>query len=54
MRIKESKEGFEITFEYNRKLAFYAKKLLSVCPGSYKDMQRKSYFFPKTYAPAGL
>ena len=51
MRIKESKEGFEITFEYNRKLAFYAKKLQSVCPGSYKDMQRKSYFFPKIYAP---
>ena len=34
MRIKETKDLFEITFEYNRSLSWAVKKLLSVCPGA--------------------
>ena len=51
MRIKETKDSFEITFEYNRSLSWAVKKLLSVCPGACIDKRRKSYVFPKCYAP---
>ena len=51
MRIKESNDSFEITFEYNRNLTWAIKKLMEVCPGAEYDPRRKSFFFPKIYAP---
>lgn len=51
MRIKESNGDFEITFEYNRNLTWAIKKLMGVCPGAGYDPRRKSFFFPKIYAP---
>lgn len=51
MRIKESKDYFEVTFEYNRRLTWATKKLMEVCPGSEYDPKRKSFIFPKRYAP---
>ena len=51
MRIKETKEYYEVTFEFNRTLTWAVRKLLSVCPGAYADKSRKSYVFPKCYAP---
>lgn len=51
MRIKESNDSFEIAFEYNRNLTWAIKKLMGVCPGAEYDSKRKSFFFPKIYAP---
>lgn len=51
MRIKESNDSFEITFEYNRRLTWAIKKLMEVCPGAEYEPRRKSFFFPKIYAP---
>ena len=51
MRVKEFNEGFEITFEFDKRLTWAIKKLMEICPGSEKDKRRKSYIFPKCYAP---
>ncbi|MEG0108873.1 MAG: DEAD/DEAH box helicase, partial [Lachnospiraceae bacterium] len=51
MRIKESETEYEITFEYNRNLTWAIKKMLSICPGSEYNPKRKSFIFPKCYAP---
>ena len=51
MRIKEFSEGFEITFEFDRRITWAVKKLIEICPGSGKDKRRKSYIFPRCYEP---
>lgn len=50
MRIKESNDCFEITFEYNKRLTWAVKKLMEICPSSEYNPKRKSFIFPKRYA----